>query len=259
MGEPRRSAGLAMDFSPITDNIDRFAWGALLTLELTVTSCLIGLLLSVPLAIGRLSKNRFIRWPIFSYMFVFRGTPLLAQLYLIYYGSGQFSTQLRALGLWDGLFREPYFCALLTLVLNTGAYTAEIVRGAILGVPSGEVEAAKAFGMSHLLQLRRVILPRAFRIGLPAYTNEVVFLFQATSLVSAITLADITGVARVVIAKTLHHHEVFVFIGAVYLAISYVLIWLFGRLEWRWSGHLRARPGSVTKPGVAGAATAITR
>ncbi len=121
-------------------------------------------------------------------MFVFRGTPLVAQLFLIYYGSGQFVPQLRAVGLWDGYFRDPMFCGLLALVLNTSAYTAEILRGAILGVPHGEIEAAKAFGMPRFLQLRRIILPRAFRIGLPAYTNEVVFLFQATSLVSLITL-----------------------------------------------------------------------
>jgi len=243
-----------MNLSPIIDNLGRFAWGAALTLQLTAISCLIGLLLSVPLAIGRLSKNPLIRWPIFSYMFFFRGTPLIAQLFLIYYGTGTLSPQLRALGLWDGFFREPYFCALLALVLNTGAYTAEIVRGAILGVPNGELEAAKAFGMSRLLQLRRVVLPRAFRIGLPAYTNEVVFLFQATSLVSVITLADLTGVARDVIADTLRNHQVWIFTGAVYCAISYTLIWLFGRLEWHWSGHLRARPGAVGKPGAAPAA-----
>jgi octopine/nopaline transport system permease protein/arginine/ornithine transport system permease protein len=248
----------------ITDNLGRFAWGTVLTLQLTAVSCLIGFLLSIPMAVGRLSKNPFIRWPIFAYMFVFRGSPLLVQLFLIYYGSGQFVPQLKALGLWDGFFREAYFCALLTLVLNTAAYTAEILRGAILGVPNGEIEAAKAFGMSRLLQLRRVVFPRAFRIGLPAYTNEIVFLFQATSLVSVITLVDLTGAARDIISDTLRPYPVWIFTGAVYCAISYTLFWFLGRVEWHWSGHLRARPGTegkadATQRGAAAGATVLVR
>jgi len=236
-------------FAPITDNLDRFFDGALLTLKLTLISSAIGLAVAVPMAIGRLSSNPFIKWPIFGYMFYFRGTPLLVQLFLVYYGSGQFSPELRAIGLWDGFFRDAHFCALLTLMLNTSAYTAEILRGAILGVPHGEVEAAKAVGMSRLMMLRRVILPRAFRIGLPAYTNEFVFLFQATSLVSVITLLDLTGVARDVIADTFRSYTVWIFVGAVYCAISYFFFFLFRRLEWRWSGHLRPRPGmDPTKP-----------
>jgi octopine/nopaline transport system permease protein/arginine/ornithine transport system permease protein len=250
-----------MDLSPITDNLDKYFWGAVLTLELTAISCIVGFLLSVPLGIGRLSKNPFVRWPIFAFMYVFRGSPLLVQLFLIYYGSGQFRPQLQAVGLWDGFFRDAYFCALLTLTLNTAAYTAEILRGAILGVPNGEIEAAKAFGMPRLQQLRRVILPRAFRIGLAAYTNEVVFLFQATSLVSVITLVDLTGAARDIISDTLRPYPVWIFVGAVYCAISYGLFWLFGRLEHRWSAHLR-RPGVVAKPGAAAVpapATAMIR
>lgn len=234
-------------FSPIIDYLPRYFWGAVLTLELTAISCVIGFLISVPVAIGRLSKNPIIRVPIFCYMFFFRGTPLIAQLYLIYYGSGQFVPALKSVGLWDGYFREPYFCALLTLVLNTVAYTAEILRGAILGVPTGEIEAARAFGMSRLMQLRRVILPRAFRIGLPAYTNEIVFLFQATSLVSVITLIDLVGTARDIIADTLRSHTVWIFTGIIYLVISYFLFWVLGKVEWAWSGHLRPRPGTVAK------------
>lgn len=242
--------------SVITDNLDRFFWGAVLTLELTAISCLIGFVMSVPLGIGRLSANPLIRWPIFAYMFVFRGSPLLVQLFLIYYGSGQFVPALKAVGLWDGFFREAYFCALLTLTLNTAAYTAEILRGAILGVPRGEIEAARAFGMSHILQLRRVILPRAFRIGLPAYTNEIVFLFQATALVSVITLVDLTGAARDIISDTLRPYPVWIFTGAVYCAISYFLFWALGKVEWHWSGHLRPRPGTVAKAAAKPAAPA---
>ena len=121
-------------------------------------------------------------------------------------------TELRAVGLWQ-FFREPYFCAILTLTLNTGAYTAEILRGAIRAVPYGEVEAGRAFGMTRALILRRVILPKAFRLALPAYTNEVIFLFQATSLVSIITIMDLTGVGRVLVAESFRTFEIWIFVG----------------------------------------------
>ena len=159
-------------------------------------------------------------------MFYFRGTPLLVQIFLIYYGSGQFVPELRAVGLWQ-FFREPYFCAILTLTLNTGAYTAEILRGAIRAVPYGEVEAGRAFGMTRALILRRVILPKAFRLALPAYTNEVIFLFQATSLVSIITIMDLTGVGRVIIAETFRTFEVWIFVGLCYLVMSYGILYVF--------------------------------
>jgi octopine/nopaline transport system permease protein/arginine/ornithine transport system permease protein len=243
-----------MGLDAIYDNLDKFAAGLWLTMQLTLISSVIGLVLAVPIALGRLSSNPFVKWPIFGYMFYFRGTPLLVQIFLIYYGSGQFVPVLKALHLWDGFFREAYFCALLTLTLNTAAYTAEILRGAILGVPHGEVEAAKAVGMSKFMRLRRVILPRAFRIALPAYTNEFVFLFQATSLVSVITLLDLTGVARDLIAETFRSMQIWIFTGAIYCAVSYFFFWLFRKIEWHWSGHLRARPGMVAaKPKATGA------
>lgn len=233
-----------LGFEVVFENLDQFFAGFLLTMKLTLISSVIGVLAAIPLALGRLSSNPFIKWPVFAYMFYFRGTPFLVQIFLVYYGSGQFVHVLKAIGLWNGFFREAYFCALLTLTLNTAAYTAEILRGAILGVPHGEIEAAKAVGMSKFLRLRRVILPRAFRIGLPAYTNEFVFLFQVTSLVSVITLLDLTGVARDLIAETFRSMQIWIFTGAVYCATSYFFFWLFRKVEWRWSGHLRPRPGT---------------
>ena len=165
----------------------------------------------------RLSKNFLVRAPVYGFIFYFRGTPLLVQLFLVYYGSGQFRPELEALGLWT-FFREAYFCAVFTLTLNTAAYTAEILRGAIQAVPYGEIEAARAMGMSRSLLYRRIILPKAFRIALPAYSNEVVFLFQATSLVSIITLLDLTGVARVLVARTFAVYELY--IAAAHLSRS---------------------------------------
>ena len=143
-----------MDLGIIVDSLPRLLSGALVTLQLTAISVVIGLVLAVPVALARLSDNPLLRWPAFGYMFYFRGTPLLVQIFLIYYGSGQFVPELRAAGLWQ-FFREAYFCAILTLTLNTAAYTAEILRGAIRAVPFGEIEAARALGMSKSLRLPR--------------------------------------------------------------------------------------------------------
>ena len=232
------------DFGAIFDHLDRYLAGALMTMELTAISVVAGLALAVPLALMRVSRHPALWMPVYGYVFFFRGTPLLVQLFLIYYGSGQFRAWFESVGLWT-LFREPYFCALLSLTLNTAAYTAEILRGAIQAVPYGEIEAARALGMSKATIVRRILLPKAFRFGLPAYTNEVVFLFQATSLVSIITLMDLFGVARVLISRTFASFEILIFVGAVYCAMSYAMIYGFRWLEHRWSGHLRAMPGTA--------------
>jgi His/Glu/Gln/Arg/opine family amino acid ABC transporter permease subunit len=236
-----------MDLSVIIDNLPRFASGAWVTAQLTALSVAIGLVLAVPVALARLSPNPLMSWPAHGYMFYFRGTPLLVQIFLIYYGSGQFVPELRAVGLWQ-FFREPYFCAVLTLTLNTAAYTAEILRGAIRAVPFGEVEAGRAFGMSRGLMLRRVILPKAFRLALPAYSNEVIFLFQATSLVSIITIMDLTGVGRVIIAESFRTFEVWIFVGLCYLVMSYAILYVFRFVEHRLSAHLRAAPTVAAAP-----------
>ncbi len=227
----------------ILDNLDQFAGGLLLTVEVTLISLALGFCLALPVALLRGAKNPALWMPAYAYTFYFRGTPLLVQLFLCYYGAGQFRDALEAAGLWTW-FREPYFCALLTLTLNTAAYSAEIFRGAIRAVPKGEVEAARACGMSGALLYRRIVLPKAARLALPGYSNEVVFLLQATSLVSIITLMDLTGVARVLIARTFLVYEIFVFIGVLYLVLTYGVLWLFRRVEWRLSGHLRPPPAA---------------
>lgn len=211
--------------------------GVVLTLNITSVSVLCGVLLAVILALMRVSKNPFFWMPSYGFIFYFRGTPLLVQLFLIYYGSGQFRNMLSTVGLWT-FFRQAYFCGVLTLTLNTAAYTAEILRGAILAVPFGEIEAGMACGMSKVLLFRRIILPKAFRLGWQAYTNEVVFLLQATSLVSLITLLDITGVARVIAARTFAFYELFLTAAALYLCLVYGLLFLFRKIEQRLLSHL---------------------
>ncbi|MCW8950593.1 MAG: ABC transporter permease subunit, partial [Sedimenticola sp.] len=137
-----------------------------------------------------------------------------------------------------GLFREAYFCGVLALTLNTGAYTAEIFRGAIQAVPAGDVEAAKACGMGRILIFRRIILPKAIRLAWPMYGNEVVFLMQATSLVSVITLLDLTGIAGRIISKTFAVYEIYIMTALLYLAITYAIVFLFKRIEKRLNRHL---------------------
>lgn len=221
-----------MDLAVVIDNLDRLMSGTWITVQITVVSLVLGFIIAVPSAAMRLSTNPLLRLPVQGFMFYFRGTPLLVQLFLIYYGSGQLRLPLESVGLWIW-FREAWFCAVLTLTLNTAAYTAEILRGAIQGVPRGEIEAGRAVGMSGVLLFRRIIMPKAFRIALPAYGNEVVFLLQATSLVSTITLLDLTGVARRVIAQTFAVYEVFIAAAVIYLVMVYALVFLFRWMEKR--------------------------
>lgn len=219
-----------MDLEIIFDNMARLLKGAVLTVELTSISLALGLILAILIAVARVSKNGWIRIPASWFNFYFRGTPLLVQIFLIYYGSGQFQEFFTKTGLWY-FFREAYFCAVLALMLNTAAYTAEILRGGIQAVPAGEIEAAQSLGYSGVRLFRRIILPKAFRIAWPAYTNEVVFLFQASSLVSIITLMDLTGVARSISARSFAFYELFLSVAAIYLIIVYGVLFVFKRVE----------------------------
>jgi octopine/nopaline transport system permease protein/arginine/ornithine transport system permease protein len=229
-----------MDFDPVIENLPRLLSGFVLTLELTAISLACGMALALPLALLRVSRNPVLWVPVYGYIFLFRGTPLLIQIYLIYYGMGQIDW-IKTTFLW-AFFQRAYWCALLAFSLNTAAYNAEILRGAIQAVPHGEIEAAKACGMSRVLLFRRIILPRAFRLMLPAYSNDVVFTLQATSLASVVTLLDLTGVARIMVAKYFAPYEFFLTIGVIYLAATYFILGIFRWVEHRLSGHMRERP-----------------
>lgn len=211
-----------MDFPFLWASVARMAGGVPLTLQLAFSSLAIGLAIAVGLAVMMRSGIEVLRWPAEAWVFVFRGTPLLVQVFLIYYGLGQFRAGLQAWGLW-GFIREPYYCALLALTLNTSAYGAEIVRGGLQSVPAGQVEAARAFGMSGFTLLRRVTGPLALRQALPAYGNEIILMIKATSLASTITLMEVTGLAQKIIAETFRAVEVFLMAGAVYLVINVIV------------------------------------
>src|SRR5690554_495888 len=177
-----------------------YYWGGLVTTtQLVFLSLVIGLVMAVPLAIGRSSSRRWISLPIYAYTYVFRGTPLLIQLYIIYYGV-VFFDGIQETFLWP-LLREAFYPALIAFTLNTAAYTTEIFRGAIKATARGEIEAARAYGMSDALMMRRIILPSAFRRALPAYGNEVIFMLHASVIASVVTLMDLTGAARFVYAR----------------------------------------------------------
>lgn len=226
-----------MDFSIIFANLDIYFEGLKNTLILVSISLAIGLIFAIPLAVLRTSKNLFISGPIQVYVYCFRGTPLLVQMFIIYYGMGQFEP-IKASFLWI-FFKEAYFCALFAFALNSCAYTIEIIRGAIENTPHGEVEAAKAAGMSKLLRFRRIILPSAFRRALPSYSNEIIFMLHGSSLASVITIIDITGAARIVNSRFYSPYEAFLTAAVFYMAITFLIVWLIKKLEFKWFAHLR--------------------
>ena len=232
-----------MNWQLIADSLPALLEGARMTLLLTALAMAFGFCVAVPLALAKMSANRLLSWPAGLYVYVFRGTPLLLQLFLVYFGLGQFSADLEAAGVW-WFFRDEFNCAVLVLVLNTSAYSAEIFRGGIQAVPIGEIEAARAVGMGRFLQLRRIVLPKALRLVWPAYTNEVVFLMQATSLVSLITVTDLFRVAAQVARRSFAIYEMYIAAGVIYLLISYAIILAFGRIEKRLNRHLPGRPGA---------------
>lgn len=213
--------------------------GLPLTLQLAALSITIGFILALLLALAQQGNRRIAVWPIRLFVSIFRGTPLLVQIFLIYYGLGQFRPSLQAIGLW-WLFREPYWCAIFALSLNTAAYGSEILRGAIQGVPRGLIEAAAAFGMSRLLILRRIILPLALRQAIPSYSNEIILMIKGTSLASIITLMEVTGIAQGLISQTYRAVEVFIAAGAIYLILNFMIISALNALE-TWLTPYRAR------------------
>ncbi len=218
-----------MKWDVIVKWLPKLLEGAYLTLELVAIAVLVGLLIAIPLGMARSSRHWYVRALPFSYIFFFRGTPLLLQLFLVYYGLAQFDV-IRQGPLWPYL-RDPYWCALLAMTMHTAAYIAEIIRGAIQAVPPGEVEAARSLGMSRAQTMWHIILPRAARIGLPAYSNEVILMLKASSLASTITLLELTGMARTIIARTYLPVEIFFAAGLFYLAMTFILVQVFRWLE----------------------------
>jgi octopine/nopaline transport system permease protein len=221
-----------MDLAFMADSFVRLLGGVPLTLKLAFSSVAIGLAMALMLVALMRQPIAPLSWVAHAYVFVFRGTPLLVQVFLIYYGLGQFRPVLQDYGMW-WLFREPYYCALVALTLNTAAYTAEIVRGGLQSVSAGAIEAARAFGMSGVTLYWRIIAPLGVRQALPAYGSEVILMIKATSLASTITLMEITGVAHKLISESFRAIEVFLCAGSIYLVINFTMTATFLLIE-RW-------------------------
>ena len=229
-----------MDFGPIFENLPLYLSGLVVTVQLVFWSLAIGLALAIPLAILRMSANPLVNGPVWAFTYFFRGTPLLVQMFLLYYGLGQMQFMID-LSQSLPFLKSAYWYALIAFTLNTCAYTTEIIRGAIAGTPYGEIEAARACGMSRLLTYRRVILPSAFRRALPAYSNEVIFMLHGSALASVITIIDLTGAARIVASRYYNPFEAFIAVGVLYFCITFALVGGFKLLEQRWFAHLRPR------------------
>jgi arginine/ornithine transport system permease protein len=221
-----------MDLDAIRQSLPLFASGAWTTLELTAAALVVGMLFALPLAVLRGWPSRWVSGPVWAFTYVIRGTPLLVQLYLVYYGLGQFPL-VRASWAWPWL-QSAWFCAIAAFTINTCAYTTEILHGAMQAVPGGEIEAARAMGMTRGVMLRRVVLPAAFRRMLPAYGNEVIFMLQATSLASTVTLLDLTGAAQEMNSRFYLPFEAFLTAAVIYLVITMALVGLFHYAERRW-------------------------
>ncbi|EGR4174205.1 ABC transporter permease [Vibrio cholerae] len=224
-----------MDFSLIIDSLPIYLSGLWTTVWLVSLSLVIGLLCAIPLAIARNSKPKWFSLPAWGYIYFLRGTPLLVQLYLIYYGMDQWFP------VKDTLWEHAWFCALVAFFLNTSAYTAEIIRGAINGLPKGEVEAAKAYGMSRFQTYQRIILPSALRRSLPAYSNEVIFMLHGSAVAGIVTIMDLTGAARLVNSRYYAPFEAFLSAGLFYMALTFIILWCFKQAEQRFLAYLKPR------------------
>ena len=230
---------MIFDYNVVWDSLPLYLSGMLETLKLLVISLFFGLLAALPLGLMRVSRQPLVNGIAWLYTYVIRGTPMLVQLFLIYYGLAQFEA-VRNSVLWPWL-SSATFCACLAFAINTSAYTAEIIAGSLRATPPGEIEAARAMGMSNAGMYRRILLPSALRRALPQYSNEVIMMLQTTSLASIVTLIDITGAARTVNAQYYLPFEAYITAGVCYLCLTFILVRLFKLAERRWLAYLAPR------------------
>ena len=222
-----------MDFDLMITTFPKLLGATVITLKLLSASLFFGLFLGLFFAILRLNKNIFINKFAYGYSYVFRGTPLLVQIFIIYFGLGQIE-YLRSTVLWVVL-KEPYWCAIIAFTLNTGAYTSEILRSAFQTIKPGIIEAGKSLGISNKIIFYKIQIPIAIRQSLPAYGNEIILMMKGTSLASTVTLMDLTGVAKYIISTTFKPIEVFIVAGGIYLFMTFIIHNVIKYLEKKYS------------------------
>jgi len=222
-----------MDLELMINSLPKLLSAALITLKLLSVSLIIGLFIGLIFAILRLNKNAFINKFAYGYSYVFRGTPLLVQIFIIYFGLGQIE-YLRSTVLWV-ILKEPYWCAIIAFALNTGAYTSEILRSAFQTIKPGIVEAGKSLGISNKVIFYKIQIPIAIRQSLPAYGNEIILMMKGTSLASTVTIMDLTGVAKYIISTTFKPIEVFIVAGGIYLFMTFIIHNVIKFLEKKYS------------------------
>jgi len=224
------------DIALVIDSIPKMLAGIGLTFQLLFLSGFLGLLLAVALLLMRMSKRWYLVAPAMVYIYVFRGTPILVQIFIIYNGLPQFEF-IRESILWP-ILREPFGCAIVALSMNTGAYVSEILRGGVLGVDRGLSEAAAALGLSVRQRAIYVVAPIAIRLAIPAYSNDFISLMKSTALVSTITLLDMMGIAMTIYGETYAPYEVFLSLAVVYIILTWIIQKAFGLFEKRMSRYL---------------------
>ena len=222
-----------MDLELMINSFPKLLSAAVVTLKLLSVSLIIGLFIGLFFAILRLNKNIFINKFAYGYSYIFRGTPLLVQIFIIYFGLGQIE-YLRSTVLWV-ILKEPYWCAIIAFALNTGAYTSEILRSAFQTIKPGMVEAGKSLGISNKVIFYKIQIPIAIRQSLPAYGNEIILMMKGTSLASTVTIMDLTGVAKYIISTTFKPVEVFIVAGSIYLFMTFIIHNLIKFLEKKYS------------------------
>jgi polar amino acid transport system permease protein len=219
-----------------------YGWRILLGLKMTILvvsiSCSLGFLLAFPICRARMSRNPIISGLALSYVTFFRGTPLLCQLYLIYYGGGEFRVFFTDIGVW-WFFRDAYYCCILAFTMNTGAYQSEILRGAIGSVPKGQIEAARALGLSPMRITLHVVLPQAFLVALRPLANELISMIKSSALAAIVTLLDLMGQTRFIFARTFDF-TVYLYCAIIYLILTEAVRRAINRVEYRLSKHIRA-------------------
>jgi len=228
-----------MDTDLIISNFFVVLGGLDETIKLIFLSLSIGFFISIFFALARISSFKILSKIVYYYVFVIRGTPLLVQIYLIYFGLGSIKA-IRESFLWVVL-KEPFWCGVIALVFNTVAYTTEIFRGGLQSVTRGQIESCKSLGMNRFTMYYKIILPLAFRQALPAYGNEMILMVKATSLVSLTTYMEMTGLARNLMSKTFAPVEAFIAAGSIYLFLNFIIVQAIKFLEWKYNPHLRIK------------------